>query len=356
MIRGLFRWSGGIVAIALLLLIVSAAWLLATTSGARWLLQRASPYLPAALRIDEVQGTVLEGLAFRSVSWTDDAADVSVREVDTQFELLPLLKREVRIRSLDIRNVDVTVKESPPDGEDEDEAAFAVDLPVRLRIDRASIENARIAGAGSDFTIDSIRLSGELSGSALNIERFDLQSGMADIGLSGEAQLEGDYPVNASAAWEIRLPDQPTLSGVLRLQGDAFSYEIQHDLDAPYTMTTRGSVALADTGIVVDLENRWELVSIAQGNAPPVELIDGVFRVRGTVGKLEFDGLTTVLSADVPAAAVQTRGRFDGERVSFESLSVSNDWGKLLADGELLLTPELRWSFDVATLGAGPVQ
>ncbi len=346
MIRGLFRWSGGIIAIALLLVAGCTAWLLATENGARWLLNRASPFLPAPLHIGEVHGTLLKGLELRDLTWTDKAADVSAREIDTRVELLPLLRREVLVTSLAIRNVDVAVSTTPAD--DGDTAAFSVDVPVTLRLADVSIDSAQVAVAGNEILIDTIRLSGELSGSRLTIERFDLQSELADIALAGDAQLQGDYPIDASVAWELRLAEQPPLSGVLELHGDAKRYDVQHDLDAPYEVATRGTVAFADDGITLDLQNSWASARIARGDAPALELVDGKLHVSGNVTSLSFDGAATLSSANIPAVAIRTNGRFDGERIDFETLSAANDWGQVRAEGHLLIAPELSWSFDVA--------
>ena len=109
--RSFFRWTGGIIAAVLLLVVCSTAWLMATEGGARWLLHRASPQLPEALRIEEVFGNLLRGLEFRAVSWVDTAADVTVEEIDVQVELLPLLRREVRVTSLSIGNVDISLQD-----------------------------------------------------------------------------------------------------------------------------------------------------------------------------------------------------------------------------------------------------
>ncbi len=133
----LIRWTGGIVVAALILFSITVAWLVATEGGTRWLLAQASPRLPSALHIEEVRGTLIRGLNFRAVSWKDAAATVTIAELDTGFELLPLLKREVRINGLDLRDVDVSVHESSSSKTDAE--PFSIDLPITLRIETASI-------------------------------------------------------------------------------------------------------------------------------------------------------------------------------------------------------------------------
>ena len=100
--------------------------------------------------------------------------------------------------------------------------------------------------------------------------------------------------------------------------------------------------------IFLDLQNSWELVRIEQGSAQVIELAGGMLRIAGTPGDLDFDGSTTVSTADIPTISVQARGKFSDNRVDVAALSVVNDWGQLAADGSFLIAPEPSWSFDLS--------
>ncbi|MGB5336686.1 MAG: hypothetical protein WBN07_13775, partial [Woeseiaceae bacterium] len=180
--RGI-RWGGAIILSILLLAVVVMAWLIATQGGARWLLAQASPRLPEPLTIESVSGSLWHGLEFRNFAWKDESAIVSVADVAAELELRPLLKREVRINTLAIRNVEVVVSERAQ-AETESEP-LNVDIPIALHLDAASIENARVTISGREIAIDTIQLAGRLSGSTLKIQRFALRSSEADIDLSG---------------------------------------------------------------------------------------------------------------------------------------------------------------------------
>ncbi len=352
MIGRLFRWTGGVLFAITLAVLIGITWLITTESGARWLLAQASSRLPAALSIESVDGTLLRGLQFRNVAWQDLSAAASIAELATHVELLPLLKREVRITTLALKNVAITISEGAESAEASE--PLSVDIPVRLQLENGSIESLRIVTPGSEFLVDTIRLGGELSGSELDIRRFDLQSTLADIALSGDARLTGDYPVHASAGWEVRLQDQVPLSGILRVRGDASRYEIQHDLDAPYAVATQGTVASTTAGISLDLDNRWEQIRIEQGDIAAIEVSSGTLHLVGTPSNLVFDGATSLSSADIPVTALQARGAYVGDGVTLESLRVSNDWGQLLADGVLGLASGPSWSFNLALTELNP--
>ncbi len=352
MIRRLIQWSAGGVFGLIVLVGIAAAWLVTTESGARWLLAQAKPRLPAALQVEAVNGTMLEGLNFHNVSWTDTAAEVFVAELDTRVELGPLLRRVVRINYLDLRTVDILIGDAGDTGKDPE--PFTVDLPVTLELESASISDARISAADREFEIQRIRLSGRLAGSTLAVQRFDLESELADISVAANATLSGSYPADATGAWELRLPEQPTLSGLLRLRGDASGYQLQHNLDAPYEIETKGTVALVEHTPSVDLTNTWRQIQIQRGDAATIEATDGELKLMGPLSDLAFDGASTISTADVPAIAVETRGRLVGDRIDFESLSAANEWARLVTDGELSLSPQLGWRFDVQLSDLNP--
>ncbi|MCP5092558.1 MAG: hypothetical protein GY949_16720, partial [Gammaproteobacteria bacterium] len=329
----------------LLVLGLSIGWLLATESGTRWLLARASTWIPAELHISEVGGTLVDGIYFRTVTWTDETAVVEVDQIDARFELLPLLRRQLRINTLGVRGVDVSVSDGPTP--DVDKAPFALDLPITLRIDDASAENIQIRTTDRELAIEKALLVGQLSGSALQIERLDIHSKLADIRLVGHGGLSGDYPATATAQWELRLQDQPPMSGTLKLNGDALRYEVEHTLAAPYEILTSGAIAVVDNDIQVDLENTWQSLRIETGDGRTIDIEDGTLHLVGTPQLFSFDGDSAVNSAGIPPLAITTRGKLDADRVNVESLSISNEWGRLLANGVAVISSEPNWMFDI---------
>lgn len=344
MIGPAFRWAAGLVVGVTLAVIVGFTWLIATESGARWLLAQSSSRLPDALNIDTVDGTLLRGLTFRNVGWQDPSATVSIEELATQLELLPLLKREVLITTLVVRNVEVTTQEGAEPAEASE--PLSVDIPVTLRLEDGSVSSLRIATPGREILVDAIQLAGKLGGSTLDIRRFDLQSALADVALSGNVVLTGDYQTQVTAGWELRLQDQPPLAGILNVRGNTSKYEIHHDLDAPYAIATQGTVALVEAGIRLNLDNQWEQIRIHQGNIADLELSAGSLQLIGLSTNLAFDGATTLSTSDVPATTLQASGTYTGDNIALKALRASNNWGQLLADGVLNLTAGPGWSLD----------
>ena len=105
MTRRIVRWSVGVATVTLLIAVTSIYWLVVTENGARWLLAKASPYLPSQMSIASLDGTLLHGLQLSSIRWDDDSLSISVDSVHTQFALLPLLRRNLDISVFDAHTV-----------------------------------------------------------------------------------------------------------------------------------------------------------------------------------------------------------------------------------------------------------
>ncbi|MDH3417271.1 MAG: hypothetical protein OEM64_13260, partial [Gammaproteobacteria bacterium] len=258
MIRRIGRWSLGVAAIVLLFVAAAFFWLVATENGARWLLAQVSPLLPSEMSIADVDGTLLRSLHLSSVRWDDETTVVYVKSVRTQFEMLPLLRRNLKVSVLDVQNVDVAIGVQPESNVDE--PPFALDLPITVSLDAASIQNIRVAFDNDEYVLDQVKLAGRLSGPDLDLSEFSIASDLGDLDLSGNVRLAHAYEASAEGTWALRMAEQPSLAGRIELRGDMSRYDIQHVLTAPHAITTKGWFTITDGEIWADIENNWESV------------------------------------------------------------------------------------------------
>ena len=96
----LFRWSVRLLAAALLSLVAGVTLIVGTDTGTRWLLDTGRPYLPPALELGPVQGSLLRGITIESLRWRTASAHIEVNGLSFDIELRPLFRRNVVIRSL----------------------------------------------------------------------------------------------------------------------------------------------------------------------------------------------------------------------------------------------------------------
>ena len=345
MSRRVWSWSLSIVAVAILAVVGALFWIVAAESGTRWAFARAAPLLPAQLSIGEVSGTLLGGVEFKTTSWTDEQQTVRVKRLATEFDLLSILRRELKIGGLDIQGVEVLLVEKPPT--DEVGEPFSLDLPLAVTIDNAAIANIQIHSSDTQLVIDRIELAGSLSGSDLQITRLTVQSDLGDLTATAAGRLAHPYSANANAAWTLRLPEQPAMSGTLRLRGDAAKYNVTHELLNPYAILTEGRLALVDDGITFDLINSWTSIGVAAGDARNVQFKDGNLRITGNPVEFSYETHSNVLTEGVPPLVVTSVGSRAAESINIQALSIWSDRGQLSASGQVMTSPGLPWDLAV---------
>jgi translocation and assembly module TamB len=345
-------WFAGSVASIAALFCLLVFWLVSSESGARWILARVSPMLPQQLSIAAVDGTLRRGLRLRAITWRDASADVSVDQVALHAELWPLIQRRVNVTQLDITGVNVIVSSAPADKESKE--PFTLDLPVDLVINEATLRDARVVIGKSAVDVTRLELGGRLHGPQLSLQKLDVETSLGDFDASADAALEGPYPASGEAAWELRLPGQPVLSGQLTLRGDSTSYEVSHTLSAPYEVRTAGQVALTASGVEFSLDNSWKEIAVIAADGREFVTRDGALRLLGNVNEFAFDGTANLALDNLPPLKVNLEGTRNADTVTVKSLGLSSDAGRLQASGNLLISPELSWDIELQATDVDP--
>jgi translocation and assembly module TamB len=343
--RRVWTWGFSIIAVASLAVAGALFWILAAESGTRWAFARVAPLLPAQLSVGEVSGTLLDVLEFRTTSWTDEQQVVRVNRLTTEFALLPILRRELKIGDVDIQGVEILLAERPPT-EDAGEP-FLLDLPLAVTIDNAAIADIQIHSGDTQLVIDRIELAGSLSGSSLQIRRLTVQSELGDLTATASGRLAPPYAANATTAWTLRLPEQPAMSGSLRLRGDAAKYNVTHELLSPYVILTEGQLALVDDGITFDLTNSWSSIDVAAGDARNIQFKDGNLRVTGNPVEFNYETHSNVLLEGAPPLVVTAVGTRVAEAINIQAFSIWSDRGQMSASGQVMTSPGYPWDLAV---------
>lgn len=335
--------------LAIPLCLLGAAGLIAgTDSGTRWLLARATPYLPPALTIGELRGNLLAGVTVSRVRWQDEAVDVRAEAVYADVELLPLIDREVRVAALTIGRIDVQVAErAAPD--DTPKEPFELRLPIDLVFEQFESGPLRLRVGEFDRTIDSIRTTASLRGIVLYVGSLEVEADWIGLSASGDGRLGRRYAIDGEATWRYDAIPDLSLAGRIEVDGDAGGYVLTHELAAPYAVTTTGVVSTADE-LAADLEHRWTSITRVIGEQTLV-LDDGFLRTRGGLERVALE-LRAELGLDERRAAIDAVGDVTREGLIVDGLVLDGEEGRIEAAGRVDWTDvlEITAEFDATRL------
>ncbi len=337
------KWLLGTSAV-LLLLIAAFTWLVTTESGARWALARAEPMLPEALTIGDLSGSLAGGLRIDSVSWNDNAANVTVERVFVDARILPLLSRRVYVDRLEVGAATVELLPAA-DGSESAGGLPEVRLPIDLWILDSSFADIAIVTDRGSFEIDTVDLAARMQGAELELERLHVESEALAVSVDGRVRFAGSYRTTANVDW--RWTDDLEYAGRLRISGDLDSYDVEHALDAPVIVASRGTVSVDDEGVALDLEHEWQNVDWNFGESRLVSG-DGTLITTGTPESIDVSLNAAAQFDTLPESRISLRGNVDRERLLIDEGSLQSELGQLEFSGNVGLAPELLLEFRLA--------
>lgn len=283
------RWKRGLLWAALgagvliLVLVLAAAWLLGSESGARFALARALAALPAdSLSWQAQQGSLAQGLRLQGLRYQQDGLSVEIERIEVRARLIETLSSRLRVESLDIEGVQLTLPASEP--EVEPSAPFTIELPEslpdlvlslgidvrraevrRLLIQRVAMQAPEAAADPAPqpafepvFEADRVAFVAALEKGRLTLTDLRLEAALAQLQAEGSIdtvqewqsvlRLQGEWrsgleqpqPFTVtvdgglpSMSLQVRLPDAPEFALDLGMSGGLPRPDWQLDLRAP---------------------------------------------------------------------------------------------------------------------------
>ena len=211
----------------------AAAWLLATPSGARFVLERAGELMPGRVELGRVDGPIRGPLRLERVVYEREGMRLEIHELLLRWRPRALLHRQLDVEELAANAV--RLQTEPAAKEATHFELPQIDLPVNLVVRQATVRGAAIViGGGEPIRIRSAALETVSRGDTLVIERFDLDSPDLELEVSGSLTPLGAYPVDLDLAWAIALADGTRYRGAGTLDGTLEDLTVRQRLTEPF--------------------------------------------------------------------------------------------------------------------------
>ncbi|WP_405238775.1 translocation/assembly module TamB domain-containing protein [Lentisalinibacter orientalis] len=341
--RGILYLLIGLIAAA----VVLTALVVATPAGLRLTLEAAQPYLPSALELGEVDGTLAGGVVLRGGAWRGEGVTVEMRQLELELDPWPLIRRDIRLERLRARGVSVTVAEGEAEEPPEPGGRFRFRMPVPLAIEDGRLEDVRVSGPGWSRSARVIDLAAGMRDSRLEVDRLVLDSDWLGLDARGEARFVPPYRLRLLADWRYGGDEAgPALAGSGRIEGDADAWTVTHRLSEPEEVRTEGTVELNEAGFHARLRNEVATLEFPVGGGRVLAVVEGRVTLEGWLDAYTAEAQARLTTDGVPAVNAQAAGRGSLESLEVERLRLESEAGSLEAEGRLGLLPSRRW--DVA--------
>ncbi len=279
-VKRVASWTGGSLVALLLLLVGLVAWLLFTTSGARWVAGTVTQRFAPQVKYGALDGTIAGVLEVRDFRFEGgpDTAKIRIAKMSVDPTLRMLFSRILRIERATVSGLTFTLPEQPkPDEPDE---PLWIEPPLEVVVRDFALADARVFDGREQLVhVRQLGVAARWSRDALVVERLVLLPGdiAGDLAASGRIMPQGKT-VRAvlKARWrDVVIPE--------KLAGRVLASEGELDIDGtPERFAARGQF---DFGAPGDLA-RVELAMNGTDKAAHIETL----AITQRAGKLNVSG------------------------------------------------------------------
>lgn len=328
----------------IIILVVTLAWLLATNSGARFLVNQAIQRAPGSVSAEDINGNLLKGLDIGRWRYTTEPMTLIAGRTRIAVDTSILWNlRDLTVETFTIDGLTIRQSGTEQTGPPEDIVVPALpgfSSPIRLAVNEFVIKTLTLETVFPDrvavTVIDEIDLVAQMSGDRIDIARLDVDQANVTLSASGTLSLNSTLPINVTVDWMVANADERQAAGNLQLTGNRALLRIEHLLSMPQAIETSGTIsALADQPVIFDLVNRADTVLLRQ-NPDVLRLLDATLAIRGKYSQWRLD-LNASLDGE-PRAAGRLEAGLDGQFQSFDVESAAlrlADGGSILASGSV---------------------
>lgn len=347
-----------------LLSLGTLAALVSTTAGSRWAVARVWALAGDAapqIRLGSSAGTLLRGMQTDDLQLSLDGNTLRVARLEARWNPFSLLSGTFVLDSLHLEglHVDWTSGSGPaaaPLGADP--FAAVLPLPLALRLQSFTLEQATLTLNGQTQQIDHVALTATLDGTALTLSDLTLQAASLQVRGALAADLSDTISLRGSLDWQydavpVAGPGAP--SGSLTLSGNLDTLGITHALHSPLQIDTQGSIALnlleggraQSLGLTHTLSSQ-SLAALTPASDFALHVRDAEISTNGWFDALQISGLGalqvqnregTVMVNDL---ALRWNALLTGTTLQIDQVSASSATGSLSATGELAWADGLR--------------
>lgn len=354
--RRWWRW----VRICLLVLVLLAgllagliALVLFNEAAGRWVLAQVPRWLPA-LTLEQVEGTLAEGLEIGLLRWESESFRLEASQVRSRWQLSCLRRNTLCLDQLVAQRLFIWTAQSP-DGEPETDEPFdGVSLPDiripwqfnvgRLEVDQLDWQR----GEQEPIRFGALAIRGVVAGSDWALHQVTWQFedsllGQGELELTGHLLTDKLYPITAQLAGRYRPPgpELPFEHWQLDLTGHLAELAVR------LLAIRDGSLAAEATGQVdltrAELPFRLQLDTHQALRWQDIGLSETALHLAGSMESYKVNAQTRLALPDQPPLALQLQGQGDLRQLEVRQLLAEVEQSRLGLQGNLDWSQGIQW-------------
>lgn len=347
-VKKTLAWTGVVIAVLIVAVLATVAWVLNTQSGTRWAAARATAALGDKLAIASLEGSIAGPLRVTDLRYSDPAAgiDVRVAQLDVDLVLGDLWRSLAHVKTLAVSGVDVSMQEPTEPPPPEPEKPFSLKPPIDIAVDSLLAQNVKVRNPEATV-VEILRATfgGRWTHEALTIQTLDVRSPQGYVKFAGRVQQPNAYVGGGKGHFRWTVGER-TFAGTLTASANDAEAVVSSKLSSPL-------LAQLNAKIAQDNNHEWQLQLDVPRFDPREELMPdsslqslaAALSGAGTLEQGEFSGRVTVNDEPLELESVHfTRSE---AQLSLKSLlRIGATAGELMADANIQFSEE-SWTSKV---------
>ncbi|KHD07630.1 hypothetical protein PN36_04045 [Candidatus Thiomargarita nelsonii] len=325
--------------LVLIILFSTLAWLISTESGLRFIVAQAQQWSPGELKIDTLQGRLLDKMRLTGLSYQDKETTMQVDSFLLNWDSSALLGAKLHVKQLHIDGIDLDLPKSEEEKESAPLSIPDIELPVQIALDDVQINQVTIKSPGAEpFVIDSIELRSTTT-SVLSLQHLQVKSPLFNAKLAGDVGLIAPHTVQIDLDWSANLPDF-SVAGQGQLSGDTQKLVLTHTVSEPLEIELNTTVRDVLGALKMEADLSWQEIYWPL-NPPLVRSQQGHANLSGGLDNYHFNLTTNVTGKQVPAGHWTITAQGNQESLTITKLQSETLEGMLNATGKVTWLPKL---------------
>lgn len=213
----------------LLIVLLSAVFLLGTTPGTRITLNMADRFAPGNIEWQGLEGNLLSELRLRRLEYEDGELTIGVDNVRLNWRPQALFNRQLHIQAFEFSALQLHLPEATDTDETATDEPFSlpdINLPVDIRLDQAHLQSIDLYAGEFHQHIDEIELRVVSTGSFHRLEYLRIEAPQGQLSASGDIRTVDDYVFHLAVQAQTEIPDYGNAEVDAELEGDRDSARI----------------------------------------------------------------------------------------------------------------------------------
>jgi translocation and assembly module TamB len=354
--RSVLLSSGALIALGAALLI-AAYLLLATRPGSHWLVAKAVSFSDTHISWNKMDGTLMEGIAFTGLVIERSDLQITAVSAAGQWQLLRLLGGQVPIQALEFADLQVHLEPATTDPP----SKFvwpSLNSVMPVTLERLTIDRFRYRSGPDSLALEKISAAGSINLLGIELRELILRQPERQLALQGTIRAKPPYRLNLALQWHTEFL-QDHFEGKARLGGNLATMTIEHQLVAPFSLSTSGTLVsgadwdrgtLNPLNISVNLVNDWTIDNRTVWPDLPAINSRGQLRLTGSLDNYQLQGafdLTPQSPSTLPTQQVAVDLRGDRQGLHLEHIDLHSEAGKLGIQGGVAWQTTPNWQLAV---------